>query len=360
MEWLQQFFSNEIAFHSTVAVCIVVVFSVLSRATRALLRWVVHKVLAKTETVLDDRIIGVVLAHVRPLMVLTGLHIAARELRKAVVASQETLNQILDYAESILYIAVVVLAVKIFLGIVREIINWYLERIATDGSSNLKDTIGPLTSKVVNIIVGMVAIIIILDHFGVNIGSLLVSLGVGSLAVALAAQDTLANMIAGFVILVDRPFRVGDRVEIPSGQIGDVLEIGLRSTRMVNFDNNLIVVPNAELVKSRIINYASPFEPMRVMVKFGVAYGTEPERVRTILLELASAQPDLLKDPPAEVHFTAFNESSIEFTLIARAVDFRKRWQIENLLREEAYRRFAAEGVGIPFPQRVVHMKGTV
>ena len=359
MEWLKQFFSNEIAFHSTVAVGIVLVFSLLSRAMRALLRWAAHRVFAKTETALDDRIVGVLLAHVRPLMVLTGLHIAVRELRKAVFASAETLEQILDYAEALLYIAVVILAVKILLGIIREIIDWYLERRATDGSSNLKNTLGPLTGKVVNILVGMVAVIIILDHFGVNIGSLLVSLGVGSLAVALAAQDTLANMIAGFVILVDRPFRVGDRVEIPSGQIGDVQEIGLRSTKMVNFDNNLIIIPNAELVKGRIINYAYPSDPTRLMIKFGVAYGTEPDRVRALLLELAASHPDLLKEPVPEVHFTALNDSSIEFTLLARAVDFRNRWAAENLIREQAYKRFAAEGIQIPFPQRVVHIQGT-
>lgn len=357
MEWLNQIVNNEIAFHSTVAVAIVLVFSLLSRAVRALLRWGARRVFSRTKTELDDRVVAVVLAHVRPLMVLTGLHIAVREIRKAVASADEALSQILDYSEALLYIAVVVLAVKILLGILREIITWYLEHAAADGSPRLKNTLGPLTGKVMNVLVGMIAVIVILDHFGVSIGSLLVSLGVGSLAVALAAQDTLANMIAGFVILVDRPFRVGDRVEIPSGQIGDVREIGLRSTTMVTFDNNLLVIPNAELVKSRILNHSLPGEPMRVMVKFAVAYGTRPESVRAILLETASAHPDLLKDPAPEVHLTSLNDSSLEFTLIARAVDFRTRWAAENLIREEALGRFASEGIEIPFPQRVVHMR---
>jgi MscS family membrane protein len=360
MEWLKEFFRNEMAFHGTVAVCIVVAFSVLSRAMRALLRWAAHKVFTKTETVLDDRIVAVLLRHVRALMVLTGLHIAVRELRKAILPSDETLTQLLDYAGSLLYIAVVILAVKIILGIIREIIDWYLERVAADGSPALKNSLGPLTSKVVNILVGMVAVIIILDHFGVNIGSLLVSLGVGSLAVALAAQDTLSNMIAGFVLLVDRPFRVGDRVEIPSGQIGDVQEIGLRSTKMLNFDNNVIIIPNAELVKGHITNLAYPLSAVRLTISVNVAYGTEPDRVRTILLELATAHPDVLKEPAPEVHFTALRDSSIEFMLIARAVDFRKRWAAENAIRESAYTRFAAEAIVIPFPQRVVHLQRTM
>jgi small-conductance mechanosensitive channel len=359
MEWLKQVLADELAYHGTIAAVIVIVFSLLSRAMRALLRWAAHKVFARTETVLDDRIVSVLLSHVRPLMVLTGLHIAVREIRKAVAPGDETLVQLLEYGEALLYIAVVILAVKILLGILREIIDWYLERAAADGSSNLKATLSPITSKVANILVGLVAVIIILDHFSVNIGSLLVSLGVGSLAVALAAQDTLANMIAGFVILVDRPFRVGDRVEIPSGQIGDVVAIGLRSTKMVNFDNNLIIIPNAELVKSRITNLAQPVEPMRLMVKVGVAYGSDPGRVRSILLDLAAAHPDVLPDPAPEVHCTALNDSAVEFTLVARASDFRKRWGAENDIREQACTRLPQEGIRIPFPQRVVHLRGS-
>jgi MscS family membrane protein len=360
MDWLKQILENDLAYHLTVAAIIVLVFSVLWRAMRSLLRWAAHKVFARTETVLDDRIVAVLLVHVRPFMVLTGLHIALREVRKAITASDETLTQVLDVGGALLYIAVVILALKVLLGILRAIVDWHLERIAADDSSNLKATLGPLTGKVMNILVGMVAVIIILDHFAINIGSLLVSLGVGSLAVALAAQDTLANMIAGFVILADRPFRVGDRVELPTGQIGDVCGIGLRSTKMVNFDNNMIIIPNAELIKGRIINHSHPFGPTRMVVKICVAYGTDPESVRRILLELAAANADLLTDPVPEVHCTTLNDSSMEFALIARAADFRKRWGVENLIREQACKRFALAGIVIPLPQRVIHMHGGI
>jgi small-conductance mechanosensitive channel len=204
----------------------------------------------------------------------------------------------------------------------------------------------------------MVAVIIVLDHFGINIGSLLVSLGVGSLAVALAAQETLSNMIAGFVILIDRPFRVGDRIEVAPGQVGDVKEIGLRSTRVLNFDNNLIVIPNADLVRGRIINYSHPHLEMRVLLRFEVAYGSDPARVRTILLRIAAANPALLKEPPPQVFMTALNDSSVQFTFVGRVGQYSDVFSAETAMREEAYREFAAEGIEIPFPQRVVHMKG--
>jgi MscS family membrane protein len=357
MDWLHNILGNDLLYHSVIAVVIVVVSYALSGVVRNLLGFIGRKILSRTETVLDDRILGVILAHIRPLMLIVGLHVGVREIRKGVTPEDATVDQILDYSESLLYIALVLLVVKILLTVVREIVDWYLDRVSAAGDVNLKNTLGPLSAKIVKILLGLVAVIIILDHFGINIGSLLVSLGVGSLAIALAAQDTLANMIAGFVILVDRPFRVGDRIELESGQTGDVQQIGLRSTKILNFDNNLIIVPNAELVKSRIINHAYPFNQIRVVLKVGVAYGTEPEKVRRILLELARAHPDVLPEPEPQVYFTAMGDSAMEFTLMVRVVDFTRRLATETALREQAYVAFGREGIEIPFPQRVVHMK---
>lgn len=343
--------------HLVITIGIVAVFLLFSRAVKRLLGFVARKIIPKTETVLDDKIIDVMLAYVKPLMVIIGLQVALREVRKGATASDLTVLQILDYGESILYIVVVILVVKVLSSVLREFINWYLDRMAADGTSSLKVTLGPLTSKVVNILVGFAALIVVLDHFGINIGSLLVSLGVGSLAVALAAQDTLANMLGGFVILVDRPFRVGDRIEIPSGQIGDVKEIGFRSTRVLNFDDNMIVIPNAELVKGRIVNYSNPNIRTRVQLKFEVAYGTSPSQVREILLRLVDAHEEVLKDPPPAVYFTATNEYSIQFTLVARVKEFGMQFATETALREEAYLAFRKEGIDVPLPQRVIQMK---
>lgn len=349
---------NELTYHVVIAVVIVAGFYFLAQVVRWMLAWIGRRVFAKTENVLDDKILAVVIAHVNPLMLIIGLHIALREIGKGVTAEDVTAEQMLEYGASILYIAVVLLVFKIFLGILRELIHWYLDRVSGEGAVNLKMTLGPLTTKVTNVLVGLVAVIIVLDHFGISIGSLLVSLGVGSLAVALAAQDTLANMIAGFVILVDRPFRVGDRIEVADGQVGDVREIGLRSTKLLNFDSNLIIIPNAELVKSRIVNHAYPFNQTRVVLRVGVAYGTDATVVRRILTDLALNQSEVLREPPPEVHCTALGDSAVEFTLTARVVDYTKKFAAETALREKAYITFAKEGIEIPFPQQVVHTKG--
>jgi MscS family membrane protein len=181
IEWMRTILQNELWVRVVVAVIIVVASYFLSRVAKMLLSVLGRRLFARTETVLDDKILAVVLANVKPLMVLIGFHVAVREIRKGATASELTVHQVLDYAESILYIIVVLLVIKILLSIIRVIIDWYLDNLSAEGASDLKMTLGPLTSKVVNILVGMVAVIIILDHFGINIGSLIVSLGVGSL-----------------------------------------------------------------------------------------------------------------------------------------------------------------------------------
>jgi len=354
---VRDFLGNDLIYHLVIGATIVVVFGLFSRAVRALLQFIGRKIFVKTQTDLDDRILSVLLSHVRPLLIVAGLGIAAREIRKGITPADVTLSQILDYAEAILYVVVVILVLKILLGIIREIIHWHLDKISVEGTSNLKLTLGPLTNKVVNGVIGLVAIIIVLDHFGINIGSLLVSLGVGSLAVALAAQETIANMIAGFVILVDRPFRAGDRIELSTGQIGDVENIGLRSTRLVNFDSNVVVIPNSELIKSRITNYTYPHRSMRVLLRFELAYGTDPEKVRKILLDLAAGHPDILKDPPPQVNVTALSETAIQCTLAARASSFAIQFAAETALRERAYLAFQHESIAVPIPRRIVHMR---
>ncbi len=356
---MQQWFADQGVYHLAVGAAIVAAFWILTAVVRRGLQTIGRRIFAKTQTVLDDRILEVVLSVLRPLMVTIGLRIAVREIRKGVEAGSATPEQILDYAEAILYVIIAFLIVRILLGVVRVLIHWYLDRLASDGTSNLKHTLGPLTTKVTNILVGLVAVIIILDHFGINIGSLLVSLGVGSLAVALAAQDTLANMIAGFVILVDRPFRVGDRIEISTGQIGDVTEIGLRSTKMLNFDNNQIILPNAELVKSRIVNFTFPSAPMRVQLQFDLGYGTDPDRVRALLLDLCRAHPDVLREPPPQVFVTGLSETAVQVTLVARASSYTTQWGAETQLREQAYQAFRKSGVSPPVPRRIVQMEGT-
>ena len=135
------------------------------------------------------------------------------------------------------------------------IVGWYKENVTAKTRTELDDKLIPILRRTLNVIIWIIALLIILPLYGVNISVLIAALGVSSLAIALAAQDTIANVIAGFLIMVDTPFRIGDKIKIPSGEIVKVLDIGVRRSKFLSEDKAIIIVPNLDLSKSKIINY---------------------------------------------------------------------------------------------------------
>jgi small-conductance mechanosensitive channel len=139
--------------------------------------------------------------------------------------------------------------------VVSALLKWYKENIAVKTDTPLDNELIPLIGKFLKIIIWVLAILIILPLYGVNISALIATLGVSSLAIALAAQDTISNIIAGFMIMIDRPFRIGDKIKLPSGEVVEVLELGVRRSKFLSQDKAIVIVPNLELSKSKIINY---------------------------------------------------------------------------------------------------------
>jgi len=136
------------------------------------------------------------------------------------------------------------------------IISWYARNIADRTKVVWDEEFIPLFRKATKIVIWVITIIIVLARFGVNVNALIAALGVSSLAIALAAQDTIANIIAGFLIMVDRPFRIGDEIKLPSGEMVKVLDIGIRRSKFLKLDDNaIVIIPNLDLSKSKIINY---------------------------------------------------------------------------------------------------------
>jgi len=155
------------------------------------------------------------------------------------------------------YTATVLVVIVAFIGqrLAGAVCGWYAEYVAAKTRSRLDDELIPLIRRAIKIMVWVVAMLIILPLYGVNISALITTLGVGSLAIALAAQDTIANIIAGFLILIDKPFRLGDSIKLPSGEQVTVLEIGIRRSKFLASDSSIVIVPNTDLSKSKIVNY---------------------------------------------------------------------------------------------------------
>lgn len=139
--------------------------------------------------------------------------------------------------------------------VVEAMLEWYKENIAAKTKSQLDDRLIPLLRRTIKVVIWVIAFLVVLPIYGVNISALIAALGVSSLAIALAAQDTIANIIAGFLIMVDVPFMVGDKVKLPTGEVVEVLDIGVRRSKFLSEDKAIVIVPNLNLSKSKIVNY---------------------------------------------------------------------------------------------------------
>jgi small-conductance mechanosensitive channel len=163
---------------------------------------------------------------------------------------------------------------------------------------------------------------ILLDHFGINITGLAAALGIAGLAFSLAAQDTIADAISGVIIMLDQPFRVGDRIEIDNLDTwGDVVEIGMRTTRIRTRDNRMVIVPNSAISNNQIVNYTYPDPRYRVQVDIGIGYGQDIEYVRKIIHDTVRDLPGILEDKPVDVLYNEMGDSSMTF---------RARWWIKS------------------------------
>ena len=207
-----------------------------------------------------------------------------------------------------------------------------------------------------------IGILIVLSVLGISITPLITALGVGGLAVALALQDTLANLFAGIHVLMEKSIRVGDFVKLETGQEGYVDDITWRTTRVRMLPNNMVVVPNSKLAQSVVTNYYLPEKRMSLLIPIGVSYDADPEEVERILVEEAKKGaadiPGLLADPAPFVRFIpGFGDSSLDFTLICQVAEFTDQYLAQHELRKRIFKRFKEEGIEIPFPQRTVYLR---
>jgi small-conductance mechanosensitive channel len=206
----------------------------------------------------------------------------------------------------------------------------------------------------------VLAVIIVLENLGVSLTAVWTTLGVGSVAVALALQDTLSNFFAGLYLLVDRPISPGDYVKLDSGQEGFVVRVGGRSTTLRMLANNLIVVPNSTLAKAVITNYSLPEPRMAYVMPVSASYGTDPRRVEKVLLDVTQEAirdgvEGLLAEPAPFVRFIpGFGDSSLDFSLIVQVRQFTDQYLVQSELRKRIVARFEEQGIQVPFPTRTL------
>ncbi|MCK5306404.1 MAG: mechanosensitive ion channel family protein [Candidatus Omnitrophica bacterium] len=234
-----------------------------------------------------------------------------------------------------------------------------LSMMADKGEGAL--AVSSLTRNITRVVVFVIGGLIILRSLGISITPILGTLGVGGLAVALALQDTLANVFSGIYMTLARHVRIGDFVKLESGEEGYVFDIGWRATKVRMLPNNVVIIPNSKLSQSVITNYYMPVQEMSVLVQVGVHYDSDLKHVEKVTIEVGE---EVLKEVQGGVagfkpfiRYHTFNDFSIDFSVILRAKEFVDNYMIKHEFIKRLHERYNKEGIVIPFPIRDVYMK---
>jgi len=269
----------------------------------------------KTETVLDDLLVDTISVPLYLLMVILTLDISLK-LLEFLPESWGSWKGNLFY---VLYFLIgFVFAIRFF----KNFFIWYGKEMAVRTKTDLDEQLLPFIRRVATIILWIIGVIAFLGHFDVNVSGFVTTLGIGSLAIALAAQAALSDTISGFVIMIDRPFRIGDRIEIQDLDTwGDVVDIGLRSSRIRTRDNRMVIIPNSVIGKSLVVNYSFPDTQYRIQIQIGLDFGIDIEEVRRLMIDAVRGVDGVLPDKQVEALFLEIGES---------ALIFRVRWWLDS------------------------------
>ncbi|MFC1786680.1 mechanosensitive ion channel family protein [Halobacteriota archaeon] len=243
-------------------------------------------------------------------------------------------------------------------NIVPALMNEYGRSMAKRTKTNIDDVIIPVLAKVVKLFLLIIGILLILNILEINITPLLAGMGIAGLAIALALQDTLSNMFSGFYMMIDHPFKLGDRIILGEGELYEVRDVGLRSTRLYDIINHtMVTIPNSEFSKMKLTNQVQPDRRLKLLIPIGVAYGSDIDKVKRILLDITKEAPNVLEEPESMVFFREFDDFSLNLLLIVWIEDVTKKLDVIDHINSRIKERFEEEHIEIPFPIRTLHME---
>jgi len=305
------------------------------------------KLAKKTTFTWDDRLVKALNFPVWIFILGTGIHYGGEIFVLA------------DHFENIIHTTTIVLfafGLILFLnGLLILFFNNFMVKHAEIGESS------GLIKVIIRIFVWIIGLLILLDTLGMSITPVIASLGVGSIAVGLALQDTLANLFSGFYLMLDKPVKVGDFVRLESGEEGFIVKIGWRSSHVQMIQQNILVIPNAKFASSTFINYHLPKKELAIVVEVGVSYSSNLEKVEKVTLDVArSLLIDLeggVETSEPFLRYHAFGDSSINFRVYLKVRQFSDRYLLEHEFIKKLHKRYNEEGIEIPFPQRTLHLE---
>ncbi|MEU2552561.1 mechanosensitive ion channel family protein [Streptomyces sp. NPDC013313] len=322
----------------------------LAFLSRTVLRWLAGH--AKRTRWSGDDVIVDALRSVVPWAAIAGGAAAAA----AVLPLTRTVRHHADqFLEVWLILVVTVSAARVIAGLVRSVTQ---SRSGVAGSATI-------FVNITRVLVLAIGFLVVLQTLGVSIAPLLTALGVGGLAVALALQDTLANLFAGIHILASKTVQPGDYIRLTSGEEGYVVDINWRQTTVRQLSNNLVVIPNGQLAKTNMTNYTRPEQQLTILVQVGVSYDSDLDHVERVthevIAETMTSTTGAVPDHEPAIRFHTFGDSRIGFTVILGVGEFSDQYRIKHEFIKRLHRRYREEGIHIPSPTRTVALQqGTV
>jgi MscS family membrane protein len=307
----------------------------------------------KTKTNLDDIILKKSSAPINLLLLFVSLRITLGQTGLGISAGiMDTLNHII--------LTVIVLSIGYLLYVITDLIlSRAFHKFVAKTESKLDDSLFTLVHSVLKIALIIIILLYVLSVWGIEILPLLGALGVAGLAVALALQPVLANIFSGASMILDKSVSKGDLVYLDAQTKGKVLKVGMRSTRILTFDNELIIVPNTKLAEGTIQNVALPEPKSRVVVQFGVAYGSDIEKVKKIVLKEVKTVKNIILDEEhnPKVRFLEMADSSLNFKAYFYVDTYEERFNAIDEINTKIYNALNKAGIEIPFPQVDVNLK---
>ncbi len=354
VNWLHHFFPNidDALFH-WIACGIVIVLAILLRhiITNVIFHYL-KKLAEKTETTLDDKLFPALEGPTATLVMVLGIFAALTVLQLSPDADA-MVNRGAHFA---------ILSVLIW-GVIKAgaAILDHFEEIAHAKQMTVA-TFMPLIKKTLFVFAVILGALIIAESFGAKVGVFLTSLGIGGLAFALAAQDTIANLFGSFVVVMDQPFRVGETVKV-GASTGTVEDIGLRSTKIRLVDKSLVVIPNKSVASESIVNL-SRFTQRRVEQVIGLTYDTKPEQMAAMVDEIREliVREEEVDPTSVSVYFRDYSASSLDIWIVyvAKSADFQKSMRLKQRLNLAIMRAVYARGLSFAFPTQTVQLDGPV
>jgi small-conductance mechanosensitive channel len=316
-----------------------------------LLKRYVSHITRKTESKLDDILLDAVQRPVLIGVVLGGIYIATSYIPPLAPYAAE-----ISLGFSVIF---TLYGFYFIMRITNAIIEWYSTEVAAKTKTEKDEQFLPIIKKVVTGIFGFIAFIMILSQFGIQITSLVAALGIGGLAIALALQPTLSNFFSGAYLVMDRPIRIGDYIELDSGERGTVTDIGWRSTKLRIFGDNMLIIPNSKLADAKIINYFYPAKPFTFTVDVGVSYESDLEKVEKVTVRVAR---DVLKksgfgrkDASPFIRYKEFGDSNINFSVYFQVREFKNKFPLRHEFIKELKKAYDREGIEIAWPTRKIY-----